>query len=70
MAVADFGDTLATEILNGGPTLPTQAQTTVLVNGNSVLTYVANGVRYAAIGIVPADAQMLLTTAPNDCNYP
>ena len=67
MAVADFGDVLAAEILNGGPTIQNQAQQTYIVNGNSVVTYVQNGVRFAAIGIVPADAQTLLTQNPLEC---
>ena len=65
--MSDFGDVLAAEALNGGPSVQTQAPVTFIVNGNSVVTYVQNGVRFAAIGTVPADAQALLTLNPLEC---
>ena len=66
--MADFGDVLAAEFLAGGPPPPSEQPSIIVpLNGNTVITYVTGGVRYAAIGATQAGAQGLLDTNPAEC---
>ena len=69
--MADFGDVLAADYLAGGPGGPPEQPPVIAVlNGNTVITFVTGGVRYAAIGATQTDAQNLLNTDPGDCTVP
>ena len=69
--MSDFGDVLAADYLAGGPAgPPDQAAIIATLNGNTIVTFVTAGVRYAAIGATQADAQALLNVDPTDCTVP